>query len=78
MNLTEACKPRTFYGKTWYYDTTTSLKDFQEEAAKRDDEEKQKKRQVLMTSALPVGCILTVVSSKQNFLFLMSRKGGVA
>jgi len=45
MNLTEACKPRTFYGKSWYYDTTTSLKEFQEEAAKRDDVEKQKKRQ---------------------------------
>ena len=48
MNLTEACKPRTFYGKAWYYDTTASLQEFQREAAKRDDEEKQKQRQVYL------------------------------
>ena len=45
MTLTEACKPRTFYGNIWYSDTTQSLQEFQREAARRDDEEKQKQRQ---------------------------------
>ena len=48
MTLTEACKPRTFYSKLWYSDTTASLKEFQREAARRDDEEKQKQRQVYL------------------------------
>ena len=45
MTLTEACKPRTFFGEIWYSDTTQSLRGFQLEAARRDDEEKQKQRQ---------------------------------
>ena len=48
MSLTEACKPRTFNTKTWYIDTTNSLREFQREAARRDDAEKQKQRRVYL------------------------------
>jgi len=48
MNLTEACKPRTFHNKDWYTFTTQSLQLLQHEAWLRTDLAKQQERQVYL------------------------------